>query len=172
MTTSPVSLRASSPVEEGMLNEKWQRRFLALAKMWGETCSKDPSKKVGAVIVDGKRRVIAMGYNGFPRGVDDLAGRYDDKDIKNRMAVHAEANAILNAVKSVEGGTLFVWPLFTCHECAKLVIQSGIRRVVGPRAKPDSSWLDSQTLALQMYGEAGVAVEFWEGELDDAAGRA
>ena len=163
MTVTP--LRDTSSAAPAHLDKKWQHRFLTLAKMWGEMCSKDPSKKVGAVIVDDHRRVIAMGYNGFPRGVRDDAERYNDKATKLNMVVHAEANAILNAVKSVEGGTLFVWPRFTCHECAKLVIQSGITHVIGPAPQTGSSWAESQQVALQMYAEAGVTTGFWEGEL-------
>ena len=79
---------------------KWDLRFLKLAHHVGQW-SKDPSTKVGAVIVDAQRRVLGIGYNGFPRGVDDSPGRYHDRPTKLDMVVHAETNAIMNAVSSV-----------------------------------------------------------------------
>ena len=142
---------------------KWDERFLDLCQhvsLW----SKDPSTRVGAVIVDSERRIVGMGYNGFPRGVHDDALRYNNKAQKNNLVVHAEANAILNAVSSVKGCTVYVWPLFTCNECAKLVIQSGIKRVVSikRRNSPYSSWTSSQEIAQQMYKESGVEFKILE----------
>ena len=114
----------------------WDEFFIGMAK-YVSTASKDPSTQVGAVLVDSDRRVIGMGYNGFPRGVHDDVSRYLDKPTKYAMVVHAELNAILNAHAPTEGSTLYVWPQFytamppVCNECAKAVIQAGITRVVG-----------------------------------------
>ena len=97
------------------------------------TWSKDPSSKIGAVIVDDDRRILATGYNGFPRGVEDTEERLNDKEQKYARVVHAEANALLSALYSgvsVKGATLYVWGLPVCGDCTKLVIQSGIQRVV------------------------------------------
>ncbi len=135
---------------------QWNDRFMELARhvsLW----SKDPSTQVGAVIVDDKKRVVGMGYNGFPRGVDDSYNRYDEKKLKYNLVVHAEANAILNAVKSVEGMTLYS-TLFTCAECAKLIIQAGIKKIVAPEIDFRSSWSDSFNIACLMYKEAGIEV--------------
>lgn len=142
-----------------MSDAKWDSRFLELAEHvagW----SKDPSTKVGAVIVDGKRRVRGLGYNGFPRGVVDAPERYEDRQLKYPRVVHAEANAILNSVGSVEGCTLYVAPLPPCAECAKLIIQAGIRRAVfdDPNVTEfkNRPWGESAVIALEMFKEAGV----------------
>ena len=125
--------------------------------------SKDPSTKVGAVIVDYDRRVIGTGYNGFPRGVNDDAARYQEKAVKYRLVVHAEANAILNAVKSVWGHTLYTTK-FPCTGCAKLIIQSGISVVVTPPPDLEGTWAEDARDSIQMMKEACVFVRTYEGE--------
>lgn len=140
---------------------KWDRRYLRLAKHWAEENSKDPSTKVGAVIVNRFNRVVGLGYNGFPEGVRDTPERLNDRPTKYKFVVHAEANAILNAVADVRGCTIYIWPLFTCHECAKLIIQSGIRRVVCPDQET-TRWGDSFADATAMYQEAGVVFNFMD----------
>lgn len=138
---------------------KWDRRYLALASQVAEW-SKDPSTKVGAVIVSPDNMVVSLGYNGFPRGVNDDPARYLDRPEKYKRVVHAEANAILSAERGPHGCTLYS-SLLTCNECAKLVIQSGIRRVVAP--KPDiTRWSNAHEVALEMYQEAGVEVTLYE----------
>jgi dCMP deaminase len=145
-------------INDDPLTAKWDNRFMLLARhvaMW----SKDPSTKVGAVIVDAKRRVIALGYNGFPRGVDDSPERYADRPTKYAHVVHAELNAILNALGPVDGCTLYV-TLEPCTTCAKAIIQSGIARVVLPdregmsRSEVEERWGEDQTTAYQMMDEA------------------
>jgi dCMP deaminase len=117
------------------------------------TASKDPSTKVGAVIVDDRRIVLGMGYNGFPRRVRDDVDRYNDRPTKYAMVVHAEANAILNAAASVRGATLYcTW--HPCSACAALIIQAGIVKVVSPPADP--RWVESATIARTMFEEAEI----------------
>lgn len=137
----------------------WDQRFLELASNVGRW-SKDPSTCVGAVIVDKLRRVVGLGYNGFPRGVSDNGERLFDREQKYALTVHAELNAILNAITPVRGATLYVSPLPCCNECAKAVIQSGIRRVVTYIPETDllSRWSVSLAVARQMFHEAGVEV--------------
>ena len=84
---------------------KWDRRFLDLAAGMA-TWSKDMSTQVGAIIVDRDQRIVSSGYNGFPRGVVDSIERYQDRDTKYRMVVHAEINAILFATRDLTGGTI------------------------------------------------------------------
>ena len=121
----------------------WDIRFLDLAKhisIW----SKDPSTKVGAVIFDSDKRIVSIGYNGFPKGVCDDPQRYDDRDIKYRMVVHAEANAILKVAKSTNnahGSTLYI-TLSPCKDCCKLILQSGITRMVYLNAYKDTTAID------------------------------
>lgn len=139
---------------------KWDRRFMALAQHVAQW-SKDPSTKVGAVIVDDRNRVIAHGYNGFPRGVEDSPELYADREQKYPRVVHAELNAILNALGPVEGCTLFA-TLAPCCECAKAIIQAGIRRVVitPESAKTSDRWSESQKLAWDMMDQPGISVEW------------
>jgi dCMP deaminase len=133
----------------------WDRRFINLAEHiagW----SKDPSTKVGAVIVDGKRRVISMGYNGFPRGLSD-DGRLNYRDTKLALTLHAEANAILFAKCDLVGATIYTWPMMPCSHCASLIIQSGINRVVSiPNSNP--RWQESFALSQIIFEEAAVSL--------------
>jgi dCMP deaminase len=108
----------------------WQERFIKLALEVADW-SKDPATKVGAVIVDDKKRIVSVGYNGFPRGVHDNPERYEDREIKYKFVAHAERNALDNAFISVEGCTLYT-TLYPCNECTKSIIQKGITTIVTP----------------------------------------
>ena len=114
-----------------MSQEKWDQRFLELA-VTVSTWSKDPSTQLGAVIVRPDRTIASIGYNGFPRGVDDDEARYADREFKYEAIVHGEMNAILAAREPLHGYTLYVWPLPPCSRCAAMIIQTGIKRVVSP----------------------------------------
>jgi dCMP deaminase len=135
-------------------------KFYPLAMEVAEL-SKDPRTKVGAVVIDARGAVRAVGYNGFPRGVEDDPGRYADRDTKLLLVAHAEANAIANAAAvgtPLDGGGLVVTK-YPCHECAKLVINAGIRQIGAPAPGTDSAWLKSNDIARMMFSEAGVAVQ-------------
>jgi dCMP deaminase len=132
----------------------WDRWFLGLAE-YTATASKDPSTKVGAAIVRPDKTIASLGYNGFPRGIADTEERLQDRETKYGLVVHGELNAILTAREPLHGYTLYTWPLFTCSNCAKLVIQSGITRVVAP-VNDNERWKDSLALSQSMYQEAGV----------------
>ena len=111
----------------------WDEYFMGVAVLSAQR-SKDPNTQVGACIVNPKKRIVGIGYNGLPYGCDDDVFPWDnDKegflDNKYPYVVHAEPNAILNATCPLEGCTLYV-TLFPCNECAKLVIQSGIKKIV------------------------------------------
>lgn len=134
----------------------WDKWFLGLAN-YISTASKDPSTKVGAVIVDDHRRVVGIGYNGFPRGVHDDKQRYDTREVKYELVVHAEANAILNAART-EGCTLYA-TFFPCPHCAALIIQAGIRHVVALPSPSDERYRERRALSEQMLKEAGVTFE-------------
>lgn len=142
------------------MSQKWNDRFMEMAELvagW----SKDPSTKVGALIVDHDRRVVATGYNGFPRGVNDDPGRYETKMVKYKMIVHSEANAILNAVKSVRDCTMYTTK-YPCSECAKLIIQSGIARVITPEPSKEGIWAEDSEYSRAMFRESMVFVEIWK----------
>lgn len=111
----------------------WDEYFMGVALLAAQR-SKDPSTQVGACIVDSNKRILSTGYNGFPHGCsdDDFPWNRDESlgETKYPFVVHAELNAILNASgKSLAGATLYV-ALFPCNECAKAIIQSGIKEVV------------------------------------------
>lgn len=139
--------------------DKWDKRFLDLARHVA-TWSKDPTTKVGAVIVDSKNRVVSLGYNGFPRGVDDSEERYNDRDMKRLFVCHAERNALDNAPGPVEGCTLYCTHC-PCNECAKSVIQNGIVKVVtiSPEDTLDKFW--SWNITQDMFRESGVDIRYF-----------
>lgn len=142
------------------MSSKWKKRYLDLAdhvSSW----SKDPSRKIGAVAIGPQGQVLAQGYNGFPRGISDTFRRYDNREIKYKYVVHAEMNCIYNAADngvSLRGSDLYVTGLPTCSECAKGVIQVGIKRVY-MRADVPEAWTDSWNLTQQLFREAGVQYE-------------
>ena len=146
-----------------ILSSKWDNRFLNLAESIS-SWSKDPSRKIGAVAVGKQRQILAQGYNGFPRGIDDSPLRYEDREEKYRLVVHAEMNVIYNASYNgvcLNGSTLYVHGLPVCSDCAKGVIQVGIKRVV--MRKPvelPSHWKESCIRTKSMFEEAGVEYEF------------
>jgi dCMP deaminase len=94
--------------------------------------SKDPSTKTGAVLVDAQKRVVSVGYNGFPAPVVDDA-RLQSRALKYEIIVHAEVNALMFAQRAVVGCTLYTSPFMSCSRCAAMMIQAGIRRHVAPR---------------------------------------
>lgn len=114
---------------------KWDKRFLDMAQLVA-TWSKDPSTKVGAVIASDKNRVVGTGYNGPPRGVVDV-DLSEDRERRLMRTIHAEVNAILFAnVPDLSSSTMYVTAP-PCANCAAMIIQSGIRRVVALEASPD-----------------------------------
>lgn len=140
-----------------MNSQKWDLRFLELAKLIG-SWSKDPSTQVGAVIVDENKRIISVGYNGFPQGVNDDE-RLNDRNTKYNIIVHGEINAILFANKSVRGCTLYTIPFEPCPRCAGLIIQSGIKRVVSYK-NTNLRWEKDFKITRQLFKEAQISLEY------------
>lgn len=141
---------------------KWDQRYLKLAYEVAQW-SKDPSSKIGAITVGSKGQVLSQGFNGFPRGLKDDFTRLHNRETKYKFVVHAEMNAIYNATyngTSLDGATLYVYGLPICSECAKGVIQVGIKRVVMPNQNVDGKWLDSWMTSMNFFDEAGVGFEF------------
>ena len=142
------------------MREKWDLRFIELAKhisLW----SKDPSTKVGCVVVGEDREIRSTGFNGFPRGIDDDEERLNDREKKYPLICHAEENAIMHAARigvSLKDSTAYVtWP--PCSRCARSLIQAGVREVVYSDAGeiPDRWKADFQT-STEMMREAGLKV--------------
>lgn len=141
-------------------------KFVKIAQAISEM-SKDPSTKVGAVVIDDDFTILATGFNGFPRGVVDSYARLTDRSTKLKFISHAEANAIAQAARvgaKLFGSTLVVTALHPCSNCAKLIIQSGIKRVIAPTMKGDSineQWIAERDLSNIMFEEAGVEVTYY-----------
>ncbi len=140
-----------------MNHDMWDLRFLKLSFLVA-SWSKDPSTKTGAVIVRPDRTVCALGYNGFPRGIDDSEERLIDRDQKYRMTVHCEMNALLTAREPVAGYTLYTTPFISCERCAMHVIQAGITRCVAPTPSKDilARWGEHMTHVRNAYEEAEI----------------
>tara|TARA_B110000977_G_C10853879_1_gene406878 strand:+ start:237 stop:698 length:462 start_codon:yes stop_codon:yes gene_type:complete len=143
---------------------KWDKRYISLAAHIAEW-SKDPSRKIGAVAVGSKGQVLSQGYNGFPRGISDDDTMYQNKVTKYQRVVHAEMNCIYNATyngTSLDGATLYIHGLPVCSECAKGIIQVGIKRVVTKEIDDSmpERWVESTQLTKQMFEESGVTYDF------------
>jgi len=144
------------------MTNKWDQRFISLAREIS-TWSKDPSTKIGAVIVNDDRRILATGYNGFPKGIEDTAERYENKEVKYETVIHAEMNAIYNATYngiSLRDSTIYVWGLPVCNDCARGIIQVGIKRVVMSANDIPEKWVASFSKSLNLFVEAEVETEF------------
>lgn len=122
---------------------KWDYRWLGLAKhisAW----SKDPSTQVGAVIADGKR-LISMGYNGFPTSCPDYPSLLHEREKKYKLVTHAEINAILNSQLPVKNCTVYTYPLGICASCASTLAAAGIKKVISqiePRVSATQKYLN------------------------------
>ena len=144
-----------SQKREGYIS--WDEYFMGVAQLAAQR-SKDPSTQVGCCIVDEQNRILSTGYNGFPHGCsdDEFPWNRDESlgETKYPFVVHAELNAILNnRGKSLAGAKLYVG-LFPCHECAKAIIQAGIKEVI---YLSDKYAITPSTLASKrMLGAAGV----------------
>ena len=125
------------------------------------TWSKDPSTKVGSVIVDSDNTVISVGFNGLPRRIQDTDQRLNNRDIKLKMIIHAEINAIITAKRPLNGTTIYTYPFMSCSQCAGMIIQSGICRHISYKTN-NERWKDSFDLALEMFDEARVIVNLLE----------
>jgi dCMP deaminase len=132
--------------------------MLGLAEYIAREWSKDPSTQVGAVIASPCHREVHFGYNGFPQGVEDTPERLNNREMRLKMTIHAEVNAVINSKGGIKGHTLFTWPFFPCAQCATVIIQAGIARVIAPAGEVER-WAEDHEIARVMFGEAGV--EYW-----------
>jgi dCMP deaminase len=130
----------------------WDSYFLQIADVIA-TASKDPSSKVGAVLVDAQRRIVATGYNGFPQRCDDQEEYYQDREVKLMRVLHAEENAILFSDRPAEVAYCTHPP---CAHCTAMMIQKGIKRIVYRKIQMNDSWKKSIDEAKRMAWEAQV----------------
>ena len=142
------------------MSAKWDRRFLDLAAHiagW----SKDPSTKVGCVVVGEDREIRSTGFNGFPRGISDDNERLTDRAKKYPLICHAEENAIMHAARigmTLKNCVAYVtWP--PCSRCARSLIQAGVAEVIFPDGcEIPERWREDFDTSQGMLTEAGVAV--------------
>lgn len=111
----------------------WDQYFMGIAVLSAKR-SKDPNTQVGACIINNKKRILGIGYNGFPDGISDDSLPWDRTgeqmyDTKYPYCVHAEQNAIINSHTNLDGACIYV-TLFPCSTCMKLIIQSGIKKII------------------------------------------
>ena len=144
----------------------WDEFFMGAAVLCAKR-SKDPNTQVGACIVNNENRILSVGYNGFPAGCDDEVFPWDRSaedayDTKYLYVCHAEFNAILNSYAPVKGCKIYV-TLFPCNECAKALIQAGIKEVIYLEEKYPDSIQDRASKRLLMM--AGIPFRKYEGRM-------
>lgn len=135
---------------------KWDKRFLELAEhisLW----SKDPSTKVGSIITDGGNRIVSVGYNGLPAYVQDDEEVLNNREEKYKFIIHAEMNALLTAAKDVVGYTIYTYPFLPCPNCASMLIQAGIMRVVSYKCV-NEQWMDRLSDSKRVFSKADIEV--------------
>jgi dCMP deaminase len=150
------------------MSERWDRHFLGLA-LYHSRLSKDPSTRVGSVVVGPDREILSAGFNGFPRGIADTPERLNHRDTKLKLIVHAEMNALLAAARTgikLKGCALYlaatddsglIWGGPPCTRCTVEIIQVGISEIVSlPLKAVPSRWHDDLALAGSLLAEAGV----------------
>jgi dCMP deaminase len=136
----------------------WDEYFMGMAHL-SALRSKDPSTQVGAVIVSSENKIVSIGYNGLPKGCSDDDYPWDREgstlDTKYVYVVHAELNAILNSPLPVTGCKVYV-SLFPCNECAKAIIQSGLKEII----YEDDKYADTDIVkaSKKMLNSAGIAL--------------
>lgn len=142
----------------------WDEYFIKIAEVVA-TRSKDPSGKVGAIVVGPDKEIRTTGYNGMPRKVGEWPSRWE-RPQKYLLVTHAEENCVFQAARigvSLKGCSLYLsTSAVPCHQCARAIIQAGIIRVVGPDKEFPSTnpmWKESIELSEKILGEAGVRIE-------------
>lgn len=146
------------------MDDKWDIRFMRMAKEYAQF-SKDPSTKVGCLLVEPYRRKVIGGYNGFPRYMEDKVEWLTNREEKYARTLHAELNAVLNAAQDLTGWTAYTWPLAPCAHCSLVLIQAGIERVVHPRIQDlmtRNRWEDSQRAGREMLEDCKIIVDTLE----------
>lgn len=143
-----------------MIDKSWDFTFLDLAKEMSKR-SKDPSTKVGAVIVRPNKTIASMGFNGFPQDMPDNNELYSNRDEKLSRIIHAEMNALIFAHESVYGHTLYTYPMIPCSRCFVHVAQAGIKRIVAPHVFGETleRWKDSMNETFRYAMECSVRID-------------
>lgn len=150
----------------------WDEYYILMAEFVANK-SKDRSTKVGAIIVGPDNEVRSTGYNGFPRDINDELDERHERPAKYEYTEHAERNAIYNAARvgvSLKGCTLYLnWEPCPCTDCTRAIIQSGIKRIIGPDrvfGKPGTHWQDNFKASKEMLEEANIETIIYIGEIN------
>lgn len=144
-----------------MSKANWDERFMQLAEHVA-SWSKDRSTKTGSVYVNDEHRVLSMGYNGFTSGSDDDRDDRHERPTKYIYSEHSERNGIYNATRngvSLKDSTIYT-TFFPCHDCARAIVQCGIKRLVTREKHDNERWNDSFAHSLNILNEAGVEISF------------
>jgi dCMP deaminase len=123
--------------------------------------SKDPSTKVGAVLVRPPSHVICVGLNGFTQEIEADDERLHDEVLKHELSVHAEMDALMNAERNIAGCTIYTWPLMMCSRCTKVLLKAGIRRHVAP-ITPEARWRKAFEISTKMLSEAKAELTLYD----------
>lgn len=168
--TTDLDVRELANERADEKRDRWDRHFLQLC-LDHARMSRDPSTRVGAIIVGPDRELRSAGFNGLPRGIADTSKRLADRELKNRLVVHGEMNAVLAAARvgiPVKGCTLYLaatdatdasklWGGPPCVRCTVELIQAGIVEIVTwPFKSVPSRWLEDITFARELLREAGI----------------
>jgi dCMP deaminase len=145
------------------------KEYLKEAYEFAVKNSTDKSTQNGAVLVDGLGRIVAWGANHFPRGVEETPERLE-RPTKYLYVVHAEESSIFDATRRgiKTDGLVMYGTWVACNDCAKAIIESGIVKVVGHKKTMDAAperWLGPIRIAEEMFKEAGITYEMWEGDI-------
>ena len=144
----------------------WKEYFLGIAEQV-KLKSKDESTQVGAVVSGIDNEVLTTGYNSFPRGLDDSLSERQERPEKYFWIEHAERNAIYNAARvgvSLKGSTIYLTSGLPCMDCARGIVQSGIKKVMCKTVcttKNKERWVESQNKAVKLLEECGVILEYY-----------
>lgn len=142
-----------------MMLTNWDKRYIKMAELLS-TWTKDKSRGVGAVIVNNKNRVVSVGFNGFPTGInDDIEERYI-KPIKYKFTEHAERNAIYNTTSPLDNCKIYI-TLFPCSDCARAIIQTGIQEVICPYININDPWKDDFSISREMLEESYINIKYY-----------
>jgi dCMP deaminase len=154
MAAEPGTTRVSRRTD----NLEWDEYFMGIALLSAQR-SKDPNTQVGACLVNKEKRIVGVGYNGFPRGCSDDTLPWDREgtylETKYPYVVHAEVNAVLNSIQRDLSGCSIYVALFPCNECAKVLIQAGVAEVVYLSDKYADS--DQVKASKTLFAQSGVA---------------
>lgn len=148
---------------------EWDKRYLRIARE-ASTWSKDPRAGVGAVLVNRENRLVCTSFNGLPKSIPDDPEILNNREIKLRMIIHAELNALLFHSNDVTGYTIYSYPIPPCMHCASSIIQRGVKRVVSVYNRGHNpKWEEENKFAENLFKQAGVELVLYDRDRLDSS---